>query len=93
MVYFGVSKSVLGLVFLEGVFYGLTGKAGNIDGSTDALVQGKLGILIPPENPAAIVEAVEKILTNRDKYIPDQHLLNEHFSYETYKRKLEKLLN
>ncbi len=87
------AKEGFGIVFVEAMFYGLPVIAGNADGSADALLQGKLGLLIPPDDTAEIVKAVEKIVENRNKYIPDQQLLKEHFSYEAYKRKLENFLN
>ena len=86
-------KEGFGIVFVEAMFYGLPVIAGNADGSTDALLQGKLGILITPENPSAIVDALKKIGEDREKYIPDQKLLQEHFSYETYKRGLAALID
>lgn len=86
-------KEGFGIVFIEAMFYGLPVIAGNADGSSDALQHGRLGILIPPEKPSAIVDALQKILLDRNKYIPDQKLLKEHFSYETYKHNLEKFLN
>ena len=85
-------KEGFGIVFVEAMFYGLPVIAGNADGSTDALLHGRLGILIPPEKPAAIVNALQQILSGTNKYIPDQKLLKEHFSYETYKSRLAKLL-
>ena len=86
-------KEGFGIVFVEAMFYGLPVIAGNADGSKDALLQGQLGLLIPPENPSAIVDALKTILENSNQYLPDQKLLHEHFSYETYKREFAALIN
>ena len=81
-------KEGFGIVFVEAMFYGLPVIAGNADGSSDALLKGRLGLLIEPEKPEAIADAIMKILNEPDKYKPDNTLLMEHFSYECYKRKL-----
>lgn len=86
-------KEGFGIVFVEAMFYGLSVIAGNADGSADALLNGKLGLLIDPENPEAIAEAIRKILNESGKYKPDNALLMSHFSYEAYKRKLATVLN
>ncbi len=75
------------------MFYGLPVIAGNTDGSADALLNGELGLLIEPENPEAIVEAIGKIILKRPEFIPDHSLLMENFGYESYKKKLASLLN
>ena len=86
-------KEGFGIVFIEAMYYGVPVIAANIDGSTDALLQGKLGLLIPPENPTKIQEGIEMILDNKNKFTPDFNLLIENFGYTAYKRKLEELLS
>lgn len=86
-------KEGFGIVFVEAMFYGVPVIAGNADGSSDALLQGELGVLIEPENPAAIATAIKKILKNPDNYVPRHELLMAHFGYEAYKRKLNNLLS
>ncbi len=85
-------KEGFGIVFIEAMYYGLPVIAGNKDGSVDALCNGELGILVDPLDTVAIENAIEKILVNRNAYIPDRELLMAHFSYEQYKRKLEAIL-
>jgi phosphatidyl-myo-inositol dimannoside synthase len=85
-------KEGFGIVFVEAMYYGTPVIAGNTDGSTDALLQGKLGLLIEPECPKAITEALQKMITSRNAYEPDHDLLMDNFGYDNYKKKLEEVL-
>lgn len=85
-------KEGFGIVFIEAMFYGVPVIAGDEDGSVDALMNGKLGMLIPTENAKATEMALQEIITNRENYIPDHNLLMQHFGYESYKRKLGKIV-
>ena len=85
-------KEGFGIVFVEAMYYGIPAIAGNEDGSADALLNGKLGLLLDEVTPGAITAAIRKMIAHRQQYIPDHKLLMEHFSYETYKRKLEEIL-
>jgi phosphatidyl-myo-inositol dimannoside synthase len=85
-------KEGFGIVFIEAMYYGVPVIAANVDGSTDALLQGELGFLIPPENPKKIEEAIETILENKMATIPNYTLLMNNFGYSAYKNKLEKLI-
>ena len=83
------TKEGFGIVFIEAMYYGLPVIAGNKDGSTDALLDGQLGLLIEPNDTAAVAEAVEKMIINIKAYKPNHELLMEHFGYDGYKRKME----
>ena len=85
-------KEGFGLVFIEAMYYGLPVIAGNIDGSSDALLGGQLGQLVNPDNVGEIALAIENIITGKKAYSPNRPLLMQHFSYEAYKQKLEELL-
>ncbi len=85
-------KEGFGIVFIEAMFYGLPVIAGNKDGSVDALSNGELGILVDPMDTQAILEAMSRILNNRDRFLPDREKLMELFSYEQYKNRFETLL-
>ena len=87
------TKEGFGIVFIEAMYYGLPVIAGNQDGSTDALLNGELGLLIEPNNAGAIAIAVEKMMVNKESYKPDHALLMNHFGFDAYKRKLENVLN
>lgn len=47
-----------GIVFLEAAATGLPIVAGNCDGSIDALVDGELGVLVPPGHSPALADAI-----------------------------------
>ncbi len=85
-------KEGFGIVFVEAMYYGVPVIAGNADGSTDALLQGELGILINPEDVQAITEALQQMMVNNKAYLPNQQLLMDHFGYKAYKRKLVSLM-
>jgi len=85
-------KEGFGIVFIEAMYYGLPVIAGNIDGSVDALSNGELGLLVNPLDVNDIQKAIEKILANKEAYVPNHKLLMKKFSYTTYKNKLENIL-
>ena len=84
-------KEGFGIVFIEAMFYGLPVIAGNRDGSVDALLNGEMGILVDPDNVPQLSEAVEKILDNREAFLPDQEKLLKHFGYPQYKAKFKEV--
>ncbi|MEO8769668.1 MAG: glycosyltransferase family 4 protein [Ferruginibacter sp.] len=81
-----------GIVFIEAMYYGIPVIAGNRDGSVDALCNGRLGILADPLDVIAIGDSIEKVLANRNAFVPNRELLMEAFDYENYKKKLETIL-
>ena len=83
-------KEGFGIVFIEAMYYGLPVIAGNIDGSVDALLNGKLGLLVNPLKTGEIKEAIVKVIHDRKRYVPDRKLLMEHFGYNKYKEALRK---
>ena len=86
-------KEGFGIALIEAMFYGLPVIAGNKDGSTEALCNGELGILVDPTDIKALVKAVKEIMDNRNRYIPDNNKLMQHFGYTGYKRQLNDCLN
>ncbi len=85
-------KEGFGIVFIEAMYYGLPVIAGNKDGSVDALCDGKLGILVNPDDQDEINTAIEKIILDKNKFKPKHDLLMECFSYSNYKENLKKVL-
>jgi glycosyltransferase involved in cell wall biosynthesis len=85
-------KEGFGIVFIEAMYYGLPVIAGNRDGSADALCNGKLGVLVDPDNQDEINAVIEKLILQHDQYLPDHNLLMEYFSYTCYKEKLQQIL-
>ena len=86
-------KEGFGIVFIEAMYYGLPVIAGNIDGSVDALLNGELGQLVDPDNIEDITNAIAKIIETNTSFTPSREVLESHFGYEAYKRKLEEVLN
>ncbi len=84
-------KEGFGIVFIEAMYYNLPVIAGNADGSADALQNGALGILVNPGSVDEIRDAIEKVLNNRHQYEPYSKLLQHHFSYDSYKLKINDL--
>lgn len=66
-------KEGFGIVFLEAAATGLPVIAGNRDGSVDALADGKLGLLIDPENDAEILSAIASTLAAEPRDSLDLH--------------------
>jgi glycosyltransferase involved in cell wall biosynthesis len=66
--------------------------ATNIPGTDEAVVDGKTGLLVPPNNPRKLAEAIEKIIDNEElqkKLIAGaEKFLRERFSWETHIRTL-----
>lgn len=85
-------KEGFGIVFIEAMYYNKPVIAGNKDGSSDALLDGKLGLLVDPQSQEEVRAAITKMILDREKYLPDQKLLMEHFSYPVYKEKWKEIL-
>jgi glycosyltransferase involved in cell wall biosynthesis len=82
-----------GVSFIEAMFYGVPVIGGNADGSMDALLNGSLGTMVTPSNIEEIKTAIKLVLGNRNKHIPDHDILLKNFGYESYKERLNELLN
>ncbi|MGN8059065.1 glycosyltransferase family 4 protein [Pedobacter sp. 22163] len=82
-----------GLVFIEAAAYGCAIIGGNADGSRDALMDGKLGTLLNPNDTAAMGEAIITTLQkekHESKVI--QTMCFETFGYSQYQEKVSNLL-
>jgi len=85
-------KEGFGIVFIEAMYYNKPVIAGNKDGSVDALLDGKLGLLVNPESLDEVTDAITKMAACKEKYLPDQQLLMNNFSYPVYKAKWKEVL-
>lgn len=54
----------LGVVLLEAMSYRIPVIGSAIGGITDIIADGETGLLIPPEDPAAIAQAIERVATD-----------------------------
>jgi len=58
----GIGGEGFGIVYLEAAARGLPVVAGNVGGALDAVVHGETGLLVDPEDPAAVAEAISALL-------------------------------
>jgi glycosyltransferase involved in cell wall biosynthesis len=56
------SKEGFGIVFLEAGWWGCRLVAADAGGAPEALLQGKLGVLVPPDNAEALLQALQQQL-------------------------------
>jgi len=87
-----------GVVFLEAMACGKPTLAGNKDGSVDALRRGELGVLVDPDNVAAIAAALTGMLnaTYPHQVIYNPQLLRQRvisaFGFDSFKSTLSNLV-
>ncbi len=84
-----------GIVYLEALACGTQVVGSAVDGSRDALLAGKLGTLVDPDNSSQIVQVVEELLEKADGEIEQKQRrekMLEHFSMKVFQEKLGKLL-
>lgn len=60
-------KEGFGIVFLEAMSYGLPVVAARAGGTLDVVQDGATGLLLPPENPAALAEALKGLLADASR--------------------------
>ncbi|MEA5628319.1 glycosyltransferase family 4 protein [Nostoc sp. UHCC 0251] len=88
-----------GIVYLEALACGKPVLAGNQDGSTDPLAEGKLGCLVDPNNVEEIADNLIQILqgdcSNPVVYQPEylQQKTIEAFDFRQFRRSLAKLVS
>lgn len=84
------TKEGFGIVFIEAAACGVPIIAGNKDGSTDALINGKVGKLIEPDN---IDEIAESVITRlKIPSINYKNLVIENFGFDEFKKRLRTVL-
>ncbi len=86
-------KEGFGISFIEAMYYNLPVIAGNRDGTTDALLNGQLGVLIDPRIEEQIVNAIRKVISNIKAFMPGHELLESNFGYPVYKKKWAQVLD
>lgn len=88
-------KEGFGLTFIEAAACGRKIIAGNIDGSRDALMDGQLGLLIDPEDPKALKDAIINSVKTKPSFedaAAIQDLCLKNFSFKQYKDNVSFLL-
>jgi phosphatidylinositol alpha-1,6-mannosyltransferase len=63
----GVGGEGFGIVFLEAAAHGLPAVGGNVGGVVDAVVHGETGLLVDPEDPSAVAEALTDLLLDTER--------------------------
>jgi len=58
----GLAGEGFGIAYLEAAAYGKPVVAGNVGGAVDAVVDGETGLLVDPTDPAAVGEAIARLL-------------------------------
>ncbi len=84
-----------GIVFIEAMACGVPALAGNIDGSTDALLHGKIGVLVNPLSNIEIKQALVNILQNNVDLQQKAHLqqiIRHNFGWDKFIQKQKNIL-
>lgn len=86
-------KEGFGISFIEAMYYNKPVIAGNRDGTSDALLNGRLGTLIDPQSEDEIMNAIKMIISKKSSFTVDRDLLEKNFNFEVYKEKWRKILD
>lgn len=79
-----------GFVFLEAMASGVPVVGSKYDGGREALMYGKLGLLVDPANPAELRAAIAEQLERGTRRIPDEL---QYFSFEHFVARLTMVLS
>lgn len=78
-----------GFVFLEAAACGVPVLGGSKDGSRDALVDGRLGVMVDPENADELLRGLEELLS-RKKQVPE---CLAPFDFPRFKAQIEEIVS
>lgn len=79
-----------GFVFLEAMACGVPAIGSKLDGGREALLDGKLGMLVDPTNPAEIRAAILETLARGERRIPEGL---DYFSFEKFVERSRAILS
>lgn len=85
-------KEGFGITFIEAMYFGLPVIGGNSDGTSDALLNGRLGLMVDPTRQDEITAAIAKMFVNRESFVPDRQVVLDNFGFDVYKSKWEKVM-
>src|SRR5205823_1412755 len=77
-----------GIVFLEALACGIPVVGSKIDGSRDALLDGRLGILVNPADPAELRAAILQTLAQKGGGAKDRRSGVEYFSTDRFRQRV-----
>ena len=80
-----------GYVFLEALASGVPVIGSKHDGGREALLDGQLGLLVDPANPAEIAAAIREILGRPREHVIPPRL--EYFSFENFTKRLKGIVD
>ncbi|HKR64516.1 MAG TPA: glycosyltransferase [Thermoanaerobaculia bacterium] len=78
-----------GFVFLEAMACRVPVIASKLDGGREALLDGKLGLLVDPTNPAELRAALEETLARGERRVPEGL---EYFAFARFKERVNAIL-
>ncbi|HEX7153851.1 MAG TPA: glycosyltransferase family 4 protein [Thermoanaerobaculia bacterium] len=78
-----------GFVFLEALASGVPVIASKHDGGREAVLDGELGLLVDPANPAELRVAIEELLARGERVVPERL---EYFSFENFERRVHQII-
>jgi phosphatidylinositol alpha-1,6-mannosyltransferase len=85
-----------GFVFLEAMAHGLPVVAGNVDATSEVVVDGETGYLVDPTSVRALVTAISRLLGDRDLRLlmgsAGRARVRENFGYDRFRMRLSELL-
>lgn len=78
-----------GFVFLEAMACGVPAIGSKLDGGREALLDGKLGLLVDPTNPAEIRAAIVEALERGTRGVPEEL---SYFSFENFAQRSREII-
>jgi asparagine synthase (glutamine-hydrolysing) len=81
-----------GIVYLEALACGIPVIGSKIDGSRDALLNGRLGILVNPTDPAELRAAILQTLAAKDEGANDRRNSVEYFSTDRFRERVFQII-
>jgi len=79
-----------GYVFLEALASGVPAIGSRLDGGREALLDGELGLLVDPSNPAEVERAIRELLEHPRREIPEKL---DYYSYGRFRERLDSILS
>ncbi|GAK41115.1 hypothetical protein TCA2_3606 [Paenibacillus sp. TCA20] len=78
-----------GIVLLEAMACGIPVLASKIDGSSEALMNGKLGYLVDPRNTIDVVNGIKDVIKKEKGIVPEEL---DYFSYKNYEKRVHNII-
>ncbi|MDQ3025095.1 MAG: glycosyltransferase family 4 protein, partial [Pseudomonadota bacterium] len=79
-----------GFVFLEAMACGIPVVASKLDGGKEAVLEGRLGVLVDPDNPTDVRRGILEALASKAGVVPEGL---QHFSFENFEKRSHAIVN